>query len=120
MGEGNNSIGGLIPGFFSQLGLSDIKVYLSDKASPIFPPYNTQEQLISIEQDETWYREFKGPWNCEEAKKYHIASGASENDFNESWNMMKILYKDYHQAISESSLYSGGGGVCYLVSARKP
>lgn len=120
LGEGNNSIGGLVPGFFSQIGLSDIKVYLSDKASPMFPPYNTQEQLISIEQNKTWYREFKGSWNCEEVKKYYLASGASEKDFNESWNIMKILYKDYNQAISESSLYSGGGGVCYLVSARKP
>lgn len=41
LGEGHNSIGDLLPGYFSQHGLSDVRVFISDKASPWIPPYNT-------------------------------------------------------------------------------
>jgi hypothetical protein len=38
LGEGNNSIGDLLPGLFQTGGLVDIRVFLNDKASPVLPP----------------------------------------------------------------------------------
>ena len=39
LGEGNNSIGELVPGLFAARGLADIRVYLNDKADAVLPPY---------------------------------------------------------------------------------
>ena len=38
-GEGDNSFGDLLPGVFAGLGVDDIRVYLSDKAAAVYPPY---------------------------------------------------------------------------------
>jgi ubiquinone/menaquinone biosynthesis C-methylase UbiE len=120
LGEGNNSIGGLIPGLLSKLGLLNIKVYLSDKASPLFPPYNTEEQITLINQDKDWYDNSSGPWNYKDFKKKYLASGASEEEFNKHWNFMNALYKDYCKAVDNLSFCAGGGGLVYLISGRKP
>ena len=43
LGRGDNSLGDLLPQFFSQLGLNDVRAYVSDKANAIIPPYQTNE-----------------------------------------------------------------------------
>ena len=43
LGEGNNSIGDILPGLLAQRGLVDIQVYLNDKASAVVPPYDTPD-----------------------------------------------------------------------------
>jgi len=37
-GEGHNSIGDLLPGYFSECGLREVTVYQSDQATPLIPP----------------------------------------------------------------------------------
>lgn len=119
LGQGNNSIGGQVPGFFANVGLKEINVYLSDKATPLFPPYNTEEQRIALEQSKTWQSEGSGLWNYEEVKSFFLASGESEESLEQCWEVMKILHKDYQEAVVNSSLLAGGGGLFYLVSGRK-
>ena len=38
LGEGHNSIGDLLPGYFSECGLREVTVYQSDQATPLIPP----------------------------------------------------------------------------------
>lgn len=40
-GQGGHTIGDLLPGYFAQLGLSEIAVHQSDRAASLFPPYTT-------------------------------------------------------------------------------
>jgi ubiquinone/menaquinone biosynthesis C-methylase UbiE len=38
LGEGDNSVGDLLPGYFAEVGLTVVACYLSDKTSPLWPP----------------------------------------------------------------------------------
>jgi len=44
-GEGDHTIGDLLPGMLGQTGLRDITVYQSDRAAALFPPYDAPAQL---------------------------------------------------------------------------
>ena len=70
LGEGNNSIGDLIPGYFAEIGLQNIQVYLSDKTSPMFPPYASKEQQVSKQLCLDWLD--RGTWEREHPTFYSI------------------------------------------------
>ena len=44
VGEGNSSVGDLLPGLLAQAGLSDIRSILNDKTFALVPPYDRAEQ----------------------------------------------------------------------------
>ena len=73
-GKGDSSLGDLLPGLFAQLGLSDIRVHLSDKAWPLFPPYASDEQKAILGQ----LRRFKQKRVLASVRKreFHQAGGA--------------------------------------------
>src|SRR6185437_13934046 len=54
LGLGFNSVGDLVPGYLAEIGARDIRVYLSDKVTPIYPPYETREQQVTLEQASQW------------------------------------------------------------------
>src|SRR6516164_6699938 len=41
LGEGNNSIGDLVPSLFAERALVDVRVYVNDKAEILLPPYDS-------------------------------------------------------------------------------
>ena len=59
LGKGDNSVGDLLPQFFSQIELKDIRVYVSDKSNVIIPPYQTKEIKAMLKfRLENEYEEF--------------------------------------------------------------
>ena len=60
---GDSTIGDLLPGHVWQAGITDIAVTLSDRAAPLIPPYESQEQKVhdqavdGMEEDERTGRE---------------------------------------------------------------
>ena len=50
LGEGNNSIGDLVPSLFAERNLVKICVYLNDKADILLPPYDTPAQRAALEE----------------------------------------------------------------------
>src|SRR5215471_11349843 len=50
LGEGNNSIGDLLPGLFAERGLIEVRVHLNDKANAFLPPYDSPEQRAVLEE----------------------------------------------------------------------
>lgn len=119
LGEGNNSLGDLLPGLFAQLGLKDIKVFQSDKALPIFPPYKEKEQQILLKQLIKWKREGVGGWDKKTSKKRIMTGGASERFFETMWQMFERDFKVFQNAVKRKQYHKAGGDVFYLVSGRK-
>jgi SAM-dependent methyltransferase len=118
-GEGNNSVGDLLPGLFATRGLSSIEVHLNDKAAAMFPPYATDEQrAIVAEATEHAGRSF-WIWSEEETRAYFLAGGGEAGAFVGHWGRAMRLRDLCAQALSEGRYSSGGGAVCYLVSGRK-
>jgi SAM-dependent methyltransferase len=119
LGLGHNSIGELIPGYFSELKLSDIKVYQSDKASPLIPPYHTEEEKVYLKQFSEWIDKDFLMWSYEETKKYFLAGGGILNDFNSNWENLRKSSLDFISEIQNNRIHSTGGVVFYLISGRK-
>ncbi len=118
LGEGNSSLGDLIPGYFSQLGLQNIQTYISDKASPLFPPYASREQQVSKQLYLDWVE--RGRWSRGESLRYFLAGGGTEQAFATYWMQMLQKNKAVEQSLLKEEFYTSGGAVMYLVSGRKP
>lgn len=78
LGLGFISLGDLLPGYLNDLSVSDIAVYTSDKANPIYPPYDTEEQKVLVNQTKEWNDESFWIWSKEETKKYYLAGKGKE------------------------------------------
>lgn len=75
---GYNSEGDFLPGYLAELGAKDIKVYLSDKTTPFFPPYETAEQQVNLQQIKEWSQKGFLGWDKPDMKNYFIAGGGSK------------------------------------------
>jgi SAM-dependent methyltransferase len=120
LGEGNNSIGGMVPGFFANLGLVNIQTYLCDKPSPLYAPYDDPEQKAIMEMMVGWEKEANGPLDRENCIRWFLAGGGQEDTFEEHWGLLSEVRKARHQALLDKTYVSGGGGVFYLIAGRKP
>lgn len=119
LGEGDNSLGDLLPGLFAARGLTDIQVYLSDKASALYPPYDApgQKEMTAdrLRDAETGYQMM----GREQTRRYYLAAGGTADEFERAWAVGLAHMKECARAISAGTLHSGGGHVMYLVSGRK-
>lgn len=120
LGEGNNSIGDLVPGLFASLGLTDIRVYLNDKANALLPPYDSPEQQAALEErDDFGQREF-WIWSREDTHRYFRAGGGREDEFEALWGSVTSGGASFSQAIADGSYSRAGGSLGYLIAGRKP
>lgn len=120
LGEGDNSFGDLLPGIFAEAGFDDIRVYLSDKASPLYPPYDTPEQQALLRADQEWNAEDSGPYDWEELRRYLNALGGGYSAcFEELQGRMRSNLARYFDAVEHKRYSTGGGLMMYLVSGRK-
>jgi ubiquinone/menaquinone biosynthesis C-methylase UbiE len=119
LGLGYNSIGDLLPGYFSQFNLEQIQVYLSDKTSPLIPPYSSKEEKVLIEQSQTWRDQEIAVWPREETKRYFLASGGSAEEFELRWTKMLNDIKMQQKNIKNKTLCSPGTCIMYLISGYK-
>lgn len=119
LGEGNNSVGDLLPGLFAARGLTNIQVYLSDKAFALYPPYAApgQKEMTAdrLRDAETGYQMM----GREQTRRYYLAAGGTVDDFERAWVVGLAHMQECVRATSDGSLHGGGGHVMYLVSGRK-
>ncbi len=120
LGEGNNSIGDLVPGLMAGAGLTDVEVYQRDRAAPYIPPYDTEEQRVLLNQEQDWRDAGTGTWNYEDARRYVLAGGGSEAFFESCWRQLRESFELERAAIARNEFHLAGGGINYLVSGRKP
>ncbi len=120
LGEGDNSVGDLLPGYFAEVGLQLVGCYLSDKASPMWPPYSSPEQSALIEAVACAAAEERYPWSRDDARKYFLAGGGSEAAFEEAWSSRARAARTELAAIQGESFWSSGGQLMYLVAGRRP
>jgi ubiquinone/menaquinone biosynthesis C-methylase UbiE len=119
LGEGFNSIGDLIPGFLTELRMEEIQVYLSDKASALFPPYESKEQQVLVQQEFEWEKQDFIGWNREDTLRYFIAGGGTKEEFEECWASAKKGVQEYLNGIRQKKYHSARGMWMYLVSGWK-
>ena len=85
LGEGDDSVGDLLPGYFAEAGLIDIETRLNDKAFSLFPPYAPPEQQAlkaAILEDVAARRWI---WPKSDTRRYYLAGGGTEDQFEPRW-----------------------------------
>lgn len=118
LGEGNDSVGNLLPGYLAEHGALDIQTFACDKTHGLHPPYASSEQQA--------LREYflEGPdtmlWPRATARRYFLAGGGNEADFEAGWNQRLHECARDAAAIVDGTFYSVGGFALYLTAARRP
>lgn len=119
LGEGHNSIGDLLPGYFAEVGLADVSVHVSDKASALVPPYRGREQEVRRDEDLAFADKGLYAWTRAETRRYFLAGGGSEADFERLWRVAGAAAKERAAALRAGTEHTAGGGIQYLVAGRK-
>jgi SAM-dependent methyltransferase len=120
LGEGNNSIGDLIPGLFAERNLIDVCAYLNDKANLFLPPYDSPEQRAMLEErTDLKHRDF-WIWSREDTHRYFLAGGGPDDEFDALWSIAGGGSEKFDKAVADQTYAGAGGGVAYLVAGRKP
>lgn len=119
LGQGDHTIGDLLPGYFAQAGLTEILVHQSDRAGALFPPYETPAQRTLLEQEQQWQASATGPWDRDELRRCVLAGGGTEELFERGFNELTEKFAAEQQAIAAGKFHAAGGSLCYLVSGRK-
>jgi SAM-dependent methyltransferase len=118
LGEGNDSVGNLLPGYLADHGAVDIQTFACDKTHGLHPPYASSEQQALRE----YYLE--GPdtmlWPREKAQRYFLAGGGSEAEFEAGWEARLAECARDAAAITAGTFHSVGGFSLYLTAARRP
>ncbi|WP_347160147.1 class I SAM-dependent methyltransferase [Pontibacter chitinilyticus] len=120
LGEGFNSLGDVIPDLYLKAGLLDTKVWISDKALSIIPPYDTQEKLLRVEQMLQWVETEAMGYDYQDNLNYFLAGGGDKEKFDAYWQ--KLLYNKItlKQKLQREEYVSAGGSLVYIVAGRKP
>lgn len=119
LGLGYISAGDILPEAFSKSNLEMINVYLSDKTSLLIPPYSSKHQQILSKQIEDWTDQEIIVWPKNETKRYFLAGGGSEAEFERIWPKMQNNMREHVAAIKNKTLTSIGTTIMYLISGRK-
>lgn len=117
LGQGDNSLGDLLPGMFAKQGLQNIEVHLSDKAIAMYPPYDNEEQQATIKQ---WIK--GSSWNSNTQKDIDFFSAAGENYIPFYFEYQeKYASRETHimGALQREQYHAAGGSIMYLVSGTK-
>lgn len=118
LGLGDNSLGDLVPGYLAKVGFENVEVRLSDKAIPMYPPYNTKEQVATMKQ---WQN--GNTWSNPEFSDfdYFKAMGKESLDFFENYRQKyAYLGERMLKNIDTNKYHSAGGAMMYVISATKP
>ncbi|MEA2435617.1 MAG: hypothetical protein QOF65_173 [Thermoleophilaceae bacterium] len=120
LGEGNNSIGDLVPGYFNDAGLEDIQACQSDKVSLMVPPYAGDDQQALKEAYIADAERGGWGWSREEACRYYAAGGGDAAEFDDVWERRMEETRQLAAAVENGTYHAAGGDVIYLVSGRRP
>lgn len=120
LGEGDNSVGDLVPGLLARAGLVDLSVYLNDRAKPLVPPYASQAERAAISEVERFAEREFWIWSKTDTARYFAAGGGIDAEFGPLWDMAMEERRAAIDAIRGQRLDDGGAGIVYLVSGLKP
>jgi ubiquinone/menaquinone biosynthesis C-methylase UbiE len=120
LGEGNSSVGDLVPGYFAAAGLTRIQTYMNDNATFMVPPYDEEGQRVHAAQRAEFSKQ--GVWwgiSGEEALRYFVAGGGLEGEFDPVWTQLLEQQRSEVRSAARHELHTAGGDIHYIVGGRR-
>jgi SAM-dependent methyltransferase len=120
LGLGFNSVGDLVPGMMAELGAKDIRVDMSDRATPMFPPYDRPHQRAEMAQFKDWHARQHWVWDRPLTLRCYVAGGGDEQAFEPLWQQAGRQMGAEVAAMEAGTYHCGNAHITYLVAGRKP
>jgi hypothetical protein len=119
LGEGDGSIGDLVPGLLAAAGAVDVQAWVADKAAVMIPPYEGDEQQALRASYLRDAGEGAWGWTRDEARRYYLAGGGDPADFDGAWNRRVAESAREAAAVRAGTFHAAGGTLHYLVAGRR-
>lgn len=120
LGEGNNSIGDVLPGMFAEMGLRRVEARQSSRASYLVPPYSSPGEKALRGQMIEWAKRGFNMYGLEKTRQYYLAGGGTAAEFERLWKMMDEANREEARGLEEGTFHLAGGAVSYLIAGWKP
>jgi SAM-dependent methyltransferase len=122
LGEGDSSIGALLPGLFENAGLSDVRAHTNDRCLVLAPPYDREGMKDSAEDERRWAADGISCYvgTRHDARRFFLAGGGDEADFDACWSTAERVMQTLVDGMDAGTFHAARGFVMYLVSGRKP
>ncbi|MGH2929492.1 MAG: class I SAM-dependent methyltransferase, partial [Solirubrobacteraceae bacterium] len=120
LGEGDNSVGDLLPGYFAGAGLTDIQTSLNDKTFSLIPPYASAEQAALKDEMLEDAAHDRWIWPVSVARRYYLAGGGDDQAFEARWQRRLSETHEAVRHLTANQLHTAGGGIEYVVAGRRP
>lgn len=118
-GKGERNRGDFLVQYFVKSGIQEVSSCLSDKSSPLYPPYEKEEQKAIIKALKEAYESRQYYWTEEETRRFFLAGGGTEKEFQENWARFKKHLADILEDIEKGEYYDPGTCLMYIVWGRK-
>lgn len=119
LGEGDNSLGDRVPGLFAREGLSEVRVFVNDRATAVFPPYDRPEQRALLEEARDRDQRGFWNWNAEDTRRYFLAGGGLEGIFTQHFARALAARQRIVAGYDDGTYHGTHGGSFFLVSGRR-
>ena len=122
LGEGDQSIGGRMPGLFHHAGLEQVVAYTNDRCTSIVPPYDRADMKVALQQELDWFEQGVSAICGTRADnlRFFDAGGGDPEQFDLGWAAMRRWMQLVRDGIESGAYHAGRGFVMYLVAGRKP
>lgn len=120
LGLGFNSVGDQLPLILSELDLTNISVYQTDKTFNVLPPYDREDQRALLEQTKDWAERNFWIWDEKETYEYFLAGEGDLEEFKELWLEVTKSNQRLLKLIEQEKYATAGGSLCYIIFGRKP
>lgn len=120
LGEGDNSVGEVLPGIIAQVGFRDVAAWQSDRTQLLLPPYAAPDQAAA--RDELLDHWERGYWNWsrDDTRRYYLAGGGREVDFDADWSLCRASIGREIDALRAGTFHTASGGSHYVITALRP
>lgn len=121
LGHGDDSVGELLPGYFVEAGLEDVRVSTNDRTGTIAPPY-TGRQREELARELEWIEQ--GIWpaagTADDARRLFEAGGGDPCELEPLWDAVVARGRRFREGVEAGTFHGGRGFVQYVVSGRRP
>jgi ubiquinone/menaquinone biosynthesis C-methylase UbiE len=119
LGLGDDALGEALPGLFAKAGLRDVEVRVNDRPSVLVPPYASDAQRATVEEDVEAAERERAIWDLATTRRYWLAQGGDEARFDELWALALDQRRRVAAALRAGTFTRAGGALFYLVSGRR-
>ncbi len=122
LGEGDNSVGGRLPGLFRAIGLDGVRAHTNDRCIDLSPPYDTRDMKVALEQELAWAKEGVNTLlgSRHDTRRLYLAGGGDDAGFERGWAAVDRWLEAFVDGVEAGTYHAARGFVMYLVSGRKP